>query len=81
LAFSQSTLLVGVGVACANATDESANEAITAAMGSNFMWFSCGCSFPQRVMHHITTAGLNAPRPKCSPIIQRRSQECNMNAS
>jgi len=23
-------------------------------------------------MHHITTAGLNARRPKCSPNIQRR---------
>jgi len=37
--------------------------------------------FPQRVVHHITTAGLNACRPKRSPDIQRRSQQPNMNAS
>jgi hypothetical protein len=30
--------------ACANATGVSANAAITAEMGSNFMWFSCGYS-------------------------------------
>src|SRR5262245_58723072 len=62
LAFSQSTLLVGVGVVCANATDESANEAITAAMGSSFMWFSCGCSFP-RTSHAPHHHGW----PECSP--------------
>src|SRR5262245_60957881 len=36
-AFSQSALLVGVGVVCANATGVNANEAITAAIGRNFM--------------------------------------------
>src|SRR5215471_14522007 len=61
-AFSQSALLVGVGVVCANATAESANEAITATMGSNFIWFSCGCSFcsTSHAPHHHSWS-------ECSP--------------
>jgi hypothetical protein len=61
-AFSQSALLVGVGVDCANATDESANEAITATMGSNFIWFSCGCSYSS-----TSHAPLHHSWPECSP--------------
>jgi len=32
-------------------------------------------------VHHFTTAGLNARRPKCSSNIQRSGQQPNMNAS